>query len=337
MIYLVEMSKKELNAITLADDLVEFLGNHPGYLATTHSVYPHAVNLLISEDELITLTNRDDIPPMGLMVDCRKSFAEYLRAGDEVVLETDQLTAVNESFTVNLRDAKVWKARTLLTLDLLSAEDVTQNRHNLIRWLAQQPAEGLLPLLPRLTHLSMSGKPVIDNIYSRYIADDLEAFKTAINTSAWEQASVSADRLIGFGMGSTPACDDFLSAYLVVFSIAEAVNTSQSPWVRQFTQTITSKAKDRTTLISANMLKHAAQGKISRSHQQLIQTCLFINDGQLEYSAIQVMRHGATSGGDFLLGLICALDWFQKTMTDNSKEGEHAWVELKRQLPVPGI
>lgn len=337
MTYLVEMSIIELNAITLADDLVEFLREHPSQTARVHSVYPHAVNLLAWEDELITLTSQDDITPMGLMVDCRKSFAEYLRAGDEVVLETDQLTAVNESFTVNLRDAKVWKARSLLNLDLLSAEDVTQNRHNLIRWLAQQPAEGLLPLLPRLTHLSMSGKPVIDNIYSRYIADDLEAFKTAINTSAWEQASVSADRLIGFGMGSTPACDDFLAAYLVVLTIADTSYPGQHPWVRQFNQTIASKAKSRTTLISANMLRLAADGKTSRSHQQLIQTCLFKNNGQLEYSASQVLGHGATSGGDFLLGLICAFEWVQNTMTDISKEGERAWVENNQPQPVPGI
>jgi len=335
--YLVEMSKKELNAITLADDLVELLREHPSQTALVHSVYPHAVNLLIREDELITLTSQDDIPPMGLMVNCSTSFTEFLSAGDKVILETDQLTAVNGSFTVDFRDAKVWKARSLLNLDRFSTEDVTQNRHNLIRWLAQQPAEGLLPLLPRLTHLSMSSKPVVDNIYSRYIADDLDAFTTAINTSAWEQASVLADRLIGFGMGSTPSCDDFLAAYMIVLAIADASYPGQHPWVRQFNQTIASKAKSRTTLISANMLRLAADGKTSRSHQQLIQTCLFKNSGQLEYSASQVMRHGATSGGDFLLGLICAFEWVQNTMTDISKEGERAWVENNQPQPVPGI
>lgn len=331
------MTRKELNATTLADDLVEFLGDHPRHLASVHSVYRHAVNLLIREDELITLTNQEDPTPMGLTVDCGLSFVEFIGAGDKVILDFDRFTAANGSFTVNLRDASIRQTWSLPNLVLRPAEDIAQIRLKLSRWLAQQPAEGLLPLLPQLTRQSASSKPVVGNIYSRYIADDLEAFTNAMNTSDWERALSLADRLIGFGMGSTPACDDFLAAYLVVFYIADALNQGQYTWVREFNQTIASKAKSRTTFISANMLRHAAAGKISRSHQQLIQTCLSNKNGQLEYLASRVMQHGATSGGDFLLGVICALEWVQNTMMDISKEGERAWVEINQPQPVPGI
>jgi hypothetical protein len=40
----------------------------------------------------------------------------------------------------------------------------------------KQPVLGLLPLLPRLTHQAANSQQANDNIYSRYIADDLEAF-----------------------------------------------------------------------------------------------------------------------------------------------------------------
>jgi hypothetical protein len=281
--------------------------------------------------------SQDDITPMGLGVDCSASFGEFLKAGDKVVLESDQLKALNGSFAVNLRDAKVWETRSLLNPVLRPTEDIAPIRRKLLSWLAKQPALGLLPLLPRLTHFSMSKRPAADNIYSRYIADDLEAFTEAINTSALEQALTLADRLVGFGMGSTPACDDYLAAYLVVFKIAEALFPGRFPWVREFNQAIVVKAKRRTTLISANMLRHAADGKLSRSHQRLIQTCVFNNQDDLVDIAGNVFRHGATSGGDFLLGLICALEWVQNAMTDISKEGEQAWVALKRLQPVPGI
>ena len=331
------MSKKELNAITLADDLVDFLGNHPSYLASIHSVYPHAVNFLIREDALITITSKDDITPMGLTVDCGLSFVEFIRAGDKVVLDLDRFTAANGSFTVNLRDASIWQTWSSPNLALRPAENIAQIRLKLSRWLAQQSAKGLLPLLLRLTRQSASIKPALDNIYSRYIAEDLVAFTRAINTSDWARALSLADRLIGFGMGSTPACDDFLAAYLVVFNIANASNQGQYPWVREFNESIVRKAKSRTTLISANMLRHAADGKISRSNQRLIQICLFNNQYDLEQSASQVLRHGATSGGDFLLGLICALEWYQNTLTNTEKEGERAWVEINQPQPVPGI
>ena len=38
---------REMKAIAIADDLVEFLGAHPSHVAGVHSVFPHAVNLLI--------------------------------------------------------------------------------------------------------------------------------------------------------------------------------------------------------------------------------------------------------------------------------------------------
>ena len=331
------MTTHELNAITVADDLVEFLENHPSHLAGVHSVFPHAVNLLVDEDVLITLTNRDDITPMGLRVDCAASFGEYLKAGDQVCLSLDRFKAVNRLFTLNLQDAGVWKTRSISSQGARPIEEVARVRIALIKWLAKQPAQGLLPLLSRLAQLSANSRPAVDNIYSRYIADDLATFTKAINTSNWEHALRIADQLVGFGMGSTPACDDFLAAYLVVLNLANGQNPCCYPWIREFCKTIADKAKSRTTLISANMLRHAAEGKISRTHQRLIQTCLFNDSGELEDLAHQVMKHGATSGGDFLLGLICALEWYQFTMTITEKEGERAWVEPNQPQPVPGI
>jgi len=327
----------EMNAITIADDLAEFLMDRPGQLAQVHSVFPHAGNLLIREDVLITLANQDDIPPMGVLLDCSESLTKILKAGDEIVLDVDHFRAASGAFLVDLRDVETWQTRSNLGINARPIEEVARIRLSLIRWLAKQPAQGLLPLLPHLTRQIVAYTSLNDNIYSRYIADDLAAFTHAINASKWEHALRLADRLIGFGMGSTPSCDDFLAAYLVVFSIADCLNPGRFPWVREFNQSIACKAENRTTLISANMLRHAADGKISMSHQQLIQACLFKNKSDLTDFASQVMQHGATSGGDFLLGLICALEWYQSAIMNTEKEGERAWVEPNQPQPMPGI
>ena len=326
----------EMNAKSIADDLADFLGDHPGQLARVHSVFPHAVNLLIGEYELITLTNQGDIPPMGALVDSDESFTKYLKTGDEIVLDVDQFRAAGGAFTVNLWEAETWETRSNLGIDARPIEGIAQIRLTLIRWLAKQPALGLLPLLPRLARQSLDQKPANDNIYSRYIANDLEVFTRAINISDWECALRLADRLIGFGIGSTPSCDDFLAAYLVILKIADRLNPGRFPWVPEFNQSIARKAKNRTTLISATMLRHAADGKISQIHPKLIQTCLF-NKTVIVYTLLTVMKHGATSGGDFLLGLICALEWYQSPSMNTEKEGERAWVEPNQPQPLPGI
>lgn len=327
----------ELNAILVADDLLEFLQNNSGYLACVHSVFKHALNLLIREDELITITTQSDITPMGLMVSSSGNFPGSIKAGDRVRLDPDRFTVLNQEFTINLQAAETWQTSSNLNLEALPSGDIARIRLDLIRWLAQQPAEGLLPLLPCLARYSLGSRASGGNLYSRTIADTLDAFTNMLNASDFEPALLLADRLIGFGMGSTPSCDDFLAAYLALFNITDEVSGDRFAGTREFNRRIVSKAKNRTTLISANMLRHAAEGKLSRSHQTLIQTCLFNQKGTLEFLANQVMKSGATSGGDFLLGLICALEWYQNALTKTEKEGERAWVEPNQPQPVQGI
>ena len=329
------MLMKMMKAITIADDLVEFLENHSSYLARVHSVFRHSVNLLINKDELITLTNQSEITPMGLTVDSIESFTKYLQPGDDLILDVDQFRSADGCFFLQLRNAQVWESTAMTNLALRPVDQVDRVNLQLSEWLGRQPALGLLPLLPRLTKQTASNQSPEHNIYSRYIADDLEAFTNAIAADEWELALKVTDRLVGFGMGSTPSCDDFLAAYLVVFRIAEKSNLGFFPWVSEFNETIAKKAKKGTTLISANMLRHAGNGKVSRSHQRLVQTCLFNDISDTLLLASQVLQHGATSGGDFLLGLVCALAWYRNSILDYQKEGVNAWVDLKQSQLMP--
>lgn len=325
---------RRLKAQIVADDLGDFLNRPSGHLARVHSVFPHAINLHSNTDALITLTTQDEITPMGLIVDKIENLTQLMAIGDEVVLEVNQLTAVNGTFQIDLQSAPVWLTSILVDETSQENEDVSQSRNQLVSWLAKQPALGLLPLLSRLTHGITGANQLNDNLYSRYIADDLEAFERAIFTSDWKTAVELTDKLVGFGMGLTPSCDDFLTAFLVVFWCAGELRPGHYPWVSQFNQAVARTAKKQTTLISANMLGHAMNGKICRSHQQLVRACLFNHNEDLILLASQVMRHGASSGADFMLGLVCALDWYCQSIMDFPMEGEQAWVE---SLPSQAI
>jgi hypothetical protein len=328
---------RTLNAITAADDLLEFLGTHPGERSRIHSVYPHALNLLVGESTLITITNRADLTPMGLELSPSESFAGLARAGEEIMLGTESLRSVNAAFEVNLEGASVWQSNLRADHPPRPIEEIASLRRRLAGWLASQPATGLMPLLPRLAKLPPRIGQASGNIYSRYIAEDLAAFTGAINASDWEHAQTLADRLVGFGMGSTPSCDDFLAAYLLVLKAAEMLHPGRFGWVSAFNRAIARKAENRSTLLSANMLRHASAGKTGRSHQRLLRTCLLNVKDDLADAASQVFGHGASSGGDFLLGLLCAMEWYQNAISETSKKGESAWVALQRPQPAPGI
>lgn len=124
-------------------------------------------------------------------------------------------------------------------------------------------------------------------------------------------------------MGSTPSCDDFLAAWLLILQIFNELYPEDKSWIQAFGQEILEKAQAQTTDISVAMLKNAVQGKTNLSHQRLVTTLLF-NEDDLLSSAEKVLQHGASSGGDFMLGLLCALNWFTQNMKTIDKEGEKA-------------
>ena len=327
----------QLNALRIADDLVDFLANHPVLSARVHSVFPHAANVLVGDDTLVTLINQNDLPPMGLAVDSNSSFTQLFKIGDEMLLTSADFAAADGSFLITLQGAEVWQTLVSDGLAPRSSGEVARINLRLMGWLAKQPALGLLPLLPWLTGTPPNSGQPTDNPYSRFIAQDLEAFTSAIFLNDWELALDLTDKLIGFGMGSTPSCDDFLAAYLAVLTIADARHPGQYPWIRGFNRAVANKAKHRTTLISVNMLRHAAQGKLSWSHQQLVQNCLFKTQNDLFLSASQVIQHGASSGGDFMLGLVCALEWYRHQKVELTRKGESAQVVSTQSQPVPMI
>lgn len=311
-----------LNAKILADDLRDFLEVSQGQLALVDSVYPHAVNLSCGE-QLITLTNQEDITPMGVLLEGVANFVPIINEVDQLKLMPEALTAISGSLLLNISKAEIWKSKIAIDKTLKTRQVIIDDIERLINWLSQKPALGLLPLLGRLTKRNEEISSGKSNLYSRHIADELSDFNLAMQRDDWQTALQISDKLIGFGMGSTPSCDDFLAAWLLILQIFNELYPEEKNWIQEFGQAILEKAQAQTTDISIAMLKNAVQGKTNLSHQRLVRTMLFKEDDLLS-SAEKVLQHGASSGGDFMLGLLCALNWFTQNMKTIDKEGEQA-------------
>ena len=312
-----------LKAKILADDLRDFLEISQGQLALVDSVYPHAVNLSCG-DQLITLTNQEDITPMGILLEGAANFVPLITEVDQFRLRPEALSAIGGSLLLNISQAEIWKSKIAIDKALKARQIIEDDIDRLVNWLSQKPALGLLPLLGRLTKGNESISSGKSNLYSRHIADELSDFNLALQREDWQTALQISDKLIGFGMGSTPSCDDFLAAWLLILQIFNELYPDDKSWIQEFGQAILEKAQAQTTDISIAMLKNATQGKTNLSHQRLVTTLLFNQEDDLLSSAEKVLQHGASSGGDFMLGLLCALNWFTQKMKTIDKEGEQA-------------
>jgi len=307
--------------------------NH-GKVAKVFSISTNTVNLLVDDDALITLSNsKHAVMPMGLVIENGLEFNRMFKAGDLVRLGQDHLVMNSSLGLIQLESAQVWDPTPDSEDKLKPRDSLVQITDRLIDWLTLQPRIGLLPLLLSLTAHSRTDNDESTDSFSRYIAGGLLRFVDALSMLDWKSALKTAYNLVGFGIGSTPSCDDFLVAYLVVLTVAQKLDPNQFGWVIEFNHGISELAKARTTTVSAHMLTHAASGKVSQNHQRLIQACIFDDKSDWFELVRDVAQTGASSGMDFLLGLVCALDWFSTNFVKYPVKGGAEQVESYEVQP----
>ena len=326
---------KNLTGKLISQDLFDYLKANQGSIAKVLSVHPSAVNFLADNGALLTLaTSQHAIMPMGMVIEYRQDLRAVFNTGDKVSLVQAKLSVINSDVAVDSQGAEIWDPNPRMEGILRTPAVFDRLQSDLAEWLAGQPKIGLLHLISKQKAHRLTLDIDETDAITRYIANDLIAFVEELSKPDWQSALEIASGLVGLGMGSTPSCDDFLVAYLVVLAVCRRLNPEKFDWVNDFNAGIVDLAQTGTTLISGHMLEHAAVGKASRSYQELIHACLFEGEIPLEQLVGEVAKTGASSGMDFLVGLSCALDWFGKHVLNNKTKGGMAQVDVKQFQPV---
>ena len=290
----------EYNSIWLASDLRHFLLERPHLDLQVHSVSETSINLL-ADGELITLAaSRRELMPMGCIADIVEVEPWKLKVGDIVVYERGILR-LPQGDSINLHNAEV-KSVTLAET-LVSDSHIDRASLNLIRnKLLGNDGGGISDLAALLPETDLIDRPL--NVYGSYIKEDLFAFLDSAGKKDYGTAVDLAGRIIGFGPGLTPSCDDFLTGIILLLYYKDADNCKDAN--RDFFQKIVTIARKRTTVVSYHMLKNAAAGKAYESYLAVVNALSIWNQDSLTVLLDRVLRYGASSGSDFLFGIYCA-------------------------------
>lgn len=135
----------------------------------------------------------------------------------------------------------------------------------------------------------------------------VEALRTALQGTAGTAAPAGLARaveaLVGLGPGLTPSGDDFLAG--LVFALGRSGHPAAAVLRRAIEEAL---ERRRTTALSAHFLRWAARGVAAADGVRLVDALLGgAAEGRAEALA-SVLRHGATSGSDWALGVLLALD-----------------------------
>lgn len=285
-----------------------------GAVGEVHSVFERAFNVLIG-GELVGIA-RGDVSkgPFNITIDLSSDIdaRSFVRKGMRVSVAGDSLV-IGEELTILLKGAEVWEPRRGVT-KALDVESVRRNL-TLARELAGGREEGLGQLVPHVESI-VSGAPFDDpqlNQVSRVALPHITVLASAVKSGDLRLVRQSAKNLVGLGPGLSPSTDDMLAGLMA--GLRWTVNSFRGDVARvdEINRTIVTHVAGDTTLLSQQLLKHAARGEVNEAVGGLLEAILAGEPKDVKVAAEKVLAIGESSGVDISvgisLGLLLGLDF----------------------------
>jgi hypothetical protein len=275
-----------------------------------HSVFERTFNALVS-DELIGI-GRSDVSksPANLITDIPPStrMSSLVEKNDRVLMVED-LLEIGDRLQISLEGVKVWfpKKGVIKPLgieairnNLLMAEKLVRSGHY---------EEGLGQLLPHVDEI-IAGIAIDEsrlNRVAKLALPHIRSLVVAVRSRDLHLLASSTRKLVGLGPGLSPSADDLLVGFMS--SLCWMTNSfgKDIDYIHRANQAILASALGRTTLLSQQMLKHAAVGETNEIIEDLLEAILAYGSDEVRKAASRVLTMGETSGADTMLGILLGL------------------------------
>lgn len=240
--------------------------------------------------------------------------AVYLEVGDELLAVVTRDGVHQPNGLVLAADAD---ARPLAGLHRTSRVVVGAGRVSLpdgeirpTRWWDPRPRLATTPavlLAARTRRLDATVRLRAAAPFPRSLRDALRRVASAVAGHDVDEGVRHAGRLLGAGPGLTPAGDDALAGLLAGVEVLApaldplpgAVSASRALGVA-----LAEAAPQRTTAVSAALLRCAARGEVARPAADVLRA--LTGQGDLEAATGRLLEVGSTSGRDLAVGLVAA-------------------------------
>lgn len=279
-------------------------------LGIVHSVFERAFNVLVN-DELIGI-GRSDVArsPASLITDIppNTKMSSLVEKNDRV-LRIGKLLEIGDRLKISLEGVQIWLPKRGITKPL----DIEAIRNNLLtvkRLISDgRYEEGLGQLLPYVDDI-IAGATVNEsslNRVAKLALPQIRSLVAAIKSKDLDLLGDSAKKLVGLGPGLSPSADDLLVGFMS--SLCWMANSfgKDADYLHRANQTILASALGRTTLLSQQMLKHAAIGETNEIIEGFLEAMLAAGSDRVRKAAGRVLTMGETSGEDTMVGILLGL------------------------------
>lgn len=254
-----------------------------------HSIFEHAVNLVDSSDWMITLLPDNYSWGPQVVILSQRDFAKFKDLGLKA------MDIFNFRQLINTKEAQITYRK---SIDKSISKDINKIEKNKLYFESLLCQKG-----------NKNGLLGSDNIYSRYAAPKLKEFQILFYQQEFEEAGKKLLELIGLGPGLTPSGDDFvLGIFAAFYSIGLKTHI-----ILKLKDIIIQNAKQKTNIISYNMLRQGAMGGFIKWVEDMANALIYEDSEEIEAAFSKMLQIGSSSGSDISAGILFGLTMYGDT------------------------
>jgi len=276
-----------------------------------HSVFERTFNILIGRELVGIARSGVSRSPINLIADIPSTESMPslgVRKGMQV-RRVGGRVLVGGALEISLEGAELWRPKTRAERCL--GPELIKRNLELAKQVAAEKSgrEGLGQLLPHVNEIASGTVP--------HVSDSNQVIEAALphlvnlvkSVGAGDVRGVekSAQKLVGLGPGLSPSADDALAGFMAArWWVSHSLNKSIDR-VKKINATIIS-CSDTTTLLSQQLLRHAAKGETNERVEELLDAILTGGPPKVESGVEEVLKIGETSGIDMIVGVLVGLN-----------------------------
>lgn len=278
-----------MRAICLCNSLSDRLDHLHGTTLKFHSAFDSAANFVADDEHLVTFLSADRSLAVSSMNLLTETLRDYFDRDEAIVVDAVRHTLTGRTLTIQYGDAWHLSPHIRDRSALAPGFDLSSLLREAL--IDHVPGQGIYQ---DLAGIPVLGLPSSCCAKPKYAARLERFIDCLLRGGSAEAVSDAVKDIIGYGIGLTPAADDFVLGVLAVLTAADAEHLPHLAAACR-------EELNRTTDISAEMLFHGSEGRFSQSVVGIFNrqtTGRAIND---------LLNYGHSSGHDTLCGIYTGL------------------------------
>lgn len=220
--------------------------------------------------------------------------------GDTAVFEKGKLTFIDSQTQIEISNAKLWSPPLINKMDLINTDIRKSRNQNLTsKILEDRNTDGFSALIQRIIN------PAEDDInYNNHDFSnlpDLNKIRDFLIKYGYRALGQYLENFLGMGPGLTPSGDDFILGVILSINRWKTI-LNLHPSYEILNQELTERARQKTNMISAELIRCAALGQ---ADERLIQAVDYLAGANINMEVVLdgLLNWGNSSGIDAFAGM----------------------------------